>query len=78
MLKGKEKQPDTKEEIIDQRRAQFTFLEFNHKIEKDKKVFIGKSRKRLSKEGTDSFFEAQHKSRKGRKICHRKKQQLWA
>ena len=59
------------------RREKITFGDWVSKEGKSEKYVIGKSTKQLTKEGAISFLEAQHKSKKGRKICHWQKKQLW-
>ena len=73
VLKAKEKQPDTKEATIDQRRAQFPFWSSVTKAGNPRKDAIRKNNNKGPKEGTVSILEFSHKSRKAKKSCHKEK-----
>ena len=77
VLKAKEKQPNTKEATIDQRRGQFPFWSSIKKAGKSRKAVIRKNSNNGPKEGTISLLEFSHKSRKEKKSCHKEKYQLW-
>ena len=71
MLKSKEKQLDTKEETIDQRREQFPFWSSVTKEGKPIKVVIRKNSNNGPKEGAICILEFSHKIKKAKKSCHK-------